>query len=53
MLQTISLIEHLDVSKGVKNKVPKKWDVLLGCIVTAGMECMKGSAMYFMTTGIS
>jgi len=28
-------------------------DVLLGCKVTAGMECMCGSAMYLMTTGIS
>lgn len=28
-------------------------DSLEGCMVTAGMECMCGSAMYLMTTGIS
>ena len=27
--------------------------ILLGCRETAGMECMVGSAMYFMSTGIS
>ena len=31
----------------------KKSDTLDGCSVTAGMECMCGSAMYLITTGIS
>ena len=30
-----------------------KENLLLGCNVTAGMECMCGSAMYLMTTGMS
>ena len=28
-------------------------DLLLGCSPTAGIECMLGSAMYFMSTGMS